>query len=57
MLDNCYFSSWKQEANSCTQLRAGVLYLIAGPDCLLLVILLLQAIVSQGSLDGILCKH
>ena len=29
----------------------------AGPDCLLLVVLLLEAIVCQSSLDGILRKH
>ncbi len=57
MLDNCYFTSWKQEANSGAQLREGVLCLITGHDCLLLVVLLLQAIVSQGSLDRILRKH
>lgn len=31
--------------------------LIAGPDCLLLVVLLLEAIVSQGGLDRVLGEH
>lgn len=43
-------SSWQWEASS-------GLRLIAGPDCLLLAVLLLEAIVSQSSLDGILCQH
>lgn len=57
MLHYCYFSSWRQEASSGIQLGVRVLCLIGGPDCLLLVVLLLEAIVSQSSLDGILRKH
>lgn len=47
---HCYFSSWQWEASS-------GLCLNAGPDCLLLAVLLLEAIVSQSSLDGIFCQH
>lgn len=47
--------SRKQTAAPDSRVRA--LGLTAGPDCLLLVIMLLQAIVSQGSLDGVLRKH
>lgn len=54
MLNYCFFSAWKQEANG---LRGRGLCLIAGSGCLLLDILLLHAIVSQGSLDSILRKH
>lgn len=32
-------------------------FLIAGHDCPLLVFLLLEAVVSQGSLDGVLSQH
>lgn len=32
-------------------------FLIAGHDCPLLVFLLLEAVVSQGGLDGILSQH
>lgn len=32
-------------------------FLIAGHDCPLLVFLLLEAVVSQGGLDGVLGQH
>lgn len=57
MLDYCYFSSWQQIATSGHPAHCEALGLNAGPHCLLLVVLLFAAIVSQGSLDGILCKH